>query len=160
MINSPINKEMLKAYQEVLPTLNDWDKSRQAELWSKDRIDGYLMYKFHRSSARIVEETGLQIQSYLYEKYGKSEKLFPHNFQVIKILGTLKSCLVESPMKCQTVTFLTGEFENKTVEADANSSFEYTFDEPVYAFAALWSNEINLDIPKWFRRPYHRMSYE
>jgi hypothetical protein len=160
MINSPINEERLKDYQEVLPTLTDWDKSKQTEFWSKDRIDGEAMYKFHRSSARIVEETGLQIQSYLYEQYGTAEKIFPHAFQIIKISNSLKSCQTTDPIKYQTITFLNGDFVNKTVEAKAGESFEYSFDEDVYAFGILWSNEINLDIPKWFRRPYHRMSYE
>jgi predicted nuclease of restriction endonuclease-like (RecB) superfamily len=160
MIYSPISEDMLREYQSVLPTLTSWDKSKQSEIWSKERIDGELMYKFHRTSARIVEETGLQIQSYLYEKYGKEKKLFPHNFQIIKISNTLKSCEIIEPIKYQTVTFLNGEFVNKTIEADKDNYFEYNLNEITYAFGVLWSNEINLDVPKWFRRPYHRMSYE
>jgi hypothetical protein len=160
MIDTPINEDMLKTYQEVLLNLNVWNKSKQIKIWSEDRIDGELMYKFHRTSARIVEETGLQVQSALYNKYGNTEKIFPSNFQIIKINGKLNSYSISDPIKYQTITFLNDKFINKTIIADSNDKFEYDLENTTYAFGILWANEINLDVPKWFRRPYHRMSYE
>lgn len=160
MIDTPINEEMLKTYQNVLFVLDSWNKSKQNKIWSEDRIDGELMYKFHRTSARIVEETGLQIQSALYNQYTNSEKLFPYNFQIIKIDNKIKSYDIVDPIKYQTITFLNGKFVNKTIIAKQNDKFEYDLDSVTYAFGILWSNEINLEVPKWFRRPYHRMSYE
>jgi len=52
---------LLEPYKEVLKSLTEWDRSKQPEFWSQKRIDGEMMYKIHRHSARIVEETGLSV---------------------------------------------------------------------------------------------------
>lgn len=157
MIKTYILKEDLENYKEVLPTITDWDKSKQPNLWLPNRIDGEMMYKIHRRSSKIVDETGLRIQGIIYDLIGDSEKIFPYYYQILKIDRVLE--VPKSIDNCflQTITFLTGEYEDNTFVIEPNNLHMYAPQKTEYAFAIGWSKEVNPNTPKWFIRPYYRM---
>ena len=113
-MHTHIPSSLLEPYKDVLKSLTQWDISKQPEFWSPERIDGEMMYKIHRHSARIVEETGLSVQQILYDNHNVSDKVFPFYHQVIKVNGILNSVESDEDVFCQTFTFLNGQFENST----------------------------------------------
>jgi hypothetical protein len=154
-----IKKDLLLPYQEVLPSLEDekWNLSKQPKIWSDKRIDGEMMYKIHRHSSRIVDETGLIVQNQVYDVFGDSEKIFPFYYQIIKIEGEFSTPKLIDGMECQSLTFLNGKYENSTYIIEKGHTHSLYTEETLYAFAIMWSKAINEDTPKWFIRPYHRM---
>ena len=152
-----IPASLLDPYKEVLKSLDQWNISKQPKLWAEDRIDGEMMYKIHRHSARIVEETGLSVQQIIYDNHGVSEKVFPFYYQVLKINGNIANAKFEDDTFCQTLTYLNGEFENSTFVIKNGESYSNTFEQDTYAFAVIWKFYENPITPKWFVRPYHRL---
>jgi len=152
-----IPSSLLEPYKEVLKSLTEWDLSKQPELWSEQRIDGEMMYKIHRHSARIVEETGLSVQQILYDNHNVPDKIFPFYYQIIKINNSLKSIELDENTFCQTFTFLNGEFENSTFVIKDKEEYYKLFTEDTYAFAIIWKTYENSLTPKWFIRPYYRL---
>jgi hypothetical protein len=148
---------LLEPYKEVLKSLTEWDRSKQPEFWSQKRIDGEMMYKIHRHSARIVEETGLSVQQIIYDNHNVSDKVFPFYYQVIKVNGTLNAAKCDEDTFCQTFTFLNGELENSTFVIKNKEKYSQSFEEDTYAFAIIWKAYENPITPKWFVRPYHRL---
>jgi hypothetical protein len=156
MIFTNIPDKDLSDYMEVLFNVDKWNISMQPDLWSSNRIDGNIMYKIHRHSSRIIDETGLLIQQILYDNLQNKDKLFPYYYQIIKFDNSIKN-VKNIENICQTFTFLNGKDVNKTVIVKPDESFTYEVDKETYALAIIWSNEINEKIPKWFIRPYYRL---
>ena len=156
MIYTSIPTEDLDNYQKVLNEIKDWDKSNQPELWSKERIDGEMMYKIHRKSSRIIDETGLKIQQIIYDNFDNNIKIFPYYYQIIKF-NELKSIKKDHNYLYQTFTFLNGKDVFGTTVLNKEEIFEYSSTDTCYALAILWDTEINEKTPKWFIRPYHRL---
>lgn len=152
-----IPSSLLDQYKEVLKSLTQWDMSKQPELWSNQRIDGEMMYKIHRHSARIVEETGLSVQQIIYDNHNPPGKVFPFFYQVLKVNGDLSSIKFDDDTFCQTFTFLNGEFENSTFVVKNKEQYSNFFADDTYAFAVIWKTYENPITPKWFVRPYHRL---
>ena len=160
-----IPSSLLDPYKEVLNSINQWDISKQPELWTKDRIDGEMMYKIHRHSARIVEETGLSVQQIIYDNHwpsscileDKDQKIFPFYYQILKINGSINNAQFDDDTFCQTFTYLNGEYENNTFVIKNGESYSNNFNENTYAFAIIWKFYENPTTPKWFVRPYHRL---
>jgi hypothetical protein len=152
-----IPDSLLIPYKEVLQSLTKWNISKQPQFWTEDRIDGEMMYKIHRHSARIVEETGLSVQQIIYDNHGVSEKVFPFYYQILKINKDIKNADLDQDAFCQTLTYLNGKYENKTFVIKNGESYINTFQEDVYAFAIIWKFYENPITPKWFVRPYHRL---
>ena len=148
---------LLKPYQEVLKGLTEWDRSKQPLIWQEQRIDGEMMYKIHRHSARIVEETGLSVQQMIYDNYKEIDKIFPFYYQIIKIDNYFENAKVDEDVFCQSITYLNGEYENNTFLILNGETVLKQFDKTVYAFVIIWKKELNPDTPKWFIRPYHRL---
>ena len=156
-MHTHIPSSLLEPYKDVLKSLTQWDISKQPEFWSPERIDGEMMYKIHRHSARIVEETGLSVQQILYNNHNVSDKVFPFYYQVIKVNGTLNAVESDEDVFCQTFTFLNGQFENSTFVIKNKEQYSNSFTEDTYVFAIIWKTYENPITPKWFVRPYHRL---
>lgn len=152
-----IPASLLDPYKEVLRSLTEWNLSKQPKFWSEQRIDGEMMYKIHRHSARIVEETGLSVQQILYDNHNVPGKAFPFYYQIIKIQGELKPAIFDEDTFCQTFTYLNGEYENSTFVIKPEERYSQNFSEDTYAFAIIWKLYENPITPKWFVRPYHRL---
>lgn len=152
-----IPSSLLDPYKEVLESLDQWNLSKQSKLWTEDRIDGEMMYKIHRHSARIVEETGLSVQQIIYDNHNVSEKVFPFYYQILKINGGIENAKFDEDTFCQTLTYLNGEYENSTFVIKNGESYSNNFDNDTYAFAIVWKMYENPITPKWFIRPYYRM---
>jgi hypothetical protein len=157
MIHTDIIEEDLINYQKILPTIKDWDKSNQPQLWSEQRIDGSSMYKFHRRSSKIVDETGLAIQKIVYDNYYNEKTIFPYYYQIIKFNDKISNKKNIENSICQTFTFLNGKDVEKTIIVKPEENFEYKVQEDTHAFAISWSENFNTQDPKWFTRPYHRL---
>jgi hypothetical protein len=152
-----IPSSLLDPYKEVLISLDQWNLSKQPKLWTENRIDGEMMYKIHRHSARIVEETGLSVQQIIYDNHNVSEKVFPFYYQILKINGNIENAKFDEDTFCQTLTYLNGEYENSTFVIKNGESYLNNFNNDTYAFAIIWKMHVNPITPKWFIRPYYRM---
>jgi hypothetical protein len=157
MIYTNIIKEDLINYQKILPTITMWDKSNQPELWSKERIDGSSMYKVHRRSSKIIDETGLFIQKIVYDNYYDKKTIFPFYYQIIKFNNKINSKKNIENSICQTFTFLNGKDVQKTVIVKPEEDFEYRVKDNTYALAISWSENFNPKDPKLFIKPYYRL---
>lgn len=157
MIHTHIPASLIEPYKEVLKSLTQWNISKQPKFWSEERIDGEMMYKIHRHSSRIVEETGLSIQQIIYDQHKDIKKIFPAYYQIIKIKGKIKPAIFSEDMFCQTFTYLNGKYENMTFVVKDEKDYVEDFAENTYAFAIIWQLNQNPTTPKWFARPYHRM---
>ena len=157
MINTNITKDDLIDYQNVLIDTDQWDKSSQPDLWSKDRIDASMMYKIHRRSSRIVDETGLKIQQIVYDNFYNEKTIFPFYYQIVKFNDKINNAKNIEDSICQTFTFLNGVDVDCTVIIRPEEDFEYKVNQDTFAFAISWSTNFNTQDPKLFYNRYYRL---
>jgi hypothetical protein len=157
MIYTYIPEQDLKKYQQVLFETNQWDKSEQPELWSKNRIDASKMYRINRQSSRIVDESGLRIQEIVYDNYYNEKTIFPYYYQIIKFNNKINNVKNIERSICQTFTFLNGKHANNTVIIKPEENFEYNVNQDTFVFAISWSDTFNQKDPKTFYNRYYRL---
>lgn len=159
-VQSDLPNEDLLMMVEGLKSLTQWDISTNPKYWSESFIDADYIYRIHRPSTRVVEETGLVIQDIVSAEFQTQETIFPDFFQINKhgnnFIRTEKKPLNKI---CETITYLNGPLKNQTVIVYNDSDFyaiENETDQTIYTLSMFWGYDKNPMYRGWFINKYFR----
>lgn len=159
-VQTDIPEKDLNDIVNGLNSLNIWNISNNPAYWSNSFIDADYIYRAHRPSMRIIEETGLTIQDIVTAEFEIKDTIFPNFFQVVKS-DKIFNRVVSSPSDkiCETITYLNGPLKNQTVIVYNNSdmyAIENLNNEIVYTLSTFWSYTKNPMYRGWFINKYFR----
>lgn len=159
-VQTNIPKNDLDIIVDGLSSLDIWSISKNPGYWSNYFIDADYIYRAHRPSTRIVEETGLLVQNIVNIEFATTKTIFPDFFQIVRYDKdfVIKDKLPKNII-CQTVTYLNGSLKNKTVIIYNNSDFyklEDNNEDTIYALCTFWTYEKNPMYRGWFINKYFR----
>jgi hypothetical protein len=154
-MDTPANKDHIIGIKEKLDALCPLNRFGDSPHWSSDCVSADQVYRIHKLTQRLIEETGVIIQEQVTDLFNAETKVLPYNIQLIKIdRNIFNTDIVTEGQICQTITPITEDC--KTYVLRNNSGDVQIGDLALgdYAIATYWTEHRDKRYKNWFIGKY------
>lgn len=154
-ISTPANYEHLDGIKEKIDAVCPLNKFNDIPHWSSDCVSADQVYRIHKLTQRLIEETGVIIQGQIIVLFEPDDKIFPYKMQLIKIdRNTFNTDIIVEDQICQTITPLTKPCNTYILPNDQGNISIDDLNLGEYAIATYWTKHRDLKYKNWFIGKY------
>lgn len=149
------NGEDLIDIKEKIDKVLPLNKFNDVPNWSTDAISADQIYRIQKFVGRVVEETGVLLQSQVIDRFNNTNKVFPYMIQLIKIdRNTFSTDIIVEDQICQTITPLKNECKTYILINNSGDVVVPDLVDGDYAIASYWTEYRDLRYKNWFIGKY------
>lgn len=154
-IDTPANKDHILDIKGKLDALCPLNRFGDTPHWSSDCVSADQVYRIHKLTQRLIEETGVIIQGQITDLFNTEKKVLPYNIQLIKIdRDIFNTDIITDGQICQTITPITEDCKTYVL---GNNSGNVQIGDLVlgdYAIATYWAEHRDKRYKNWFIGKY------
>ena len=155
VILTPANQEHIDGIKEKIDAVCPLNRFDDIPHWSSDCVSADQVYRIHKLTQRLIEETGVIIQGQMITLFEPDAKIFPYKMQLIKIdRNTFNTDIIVDDQICQTITPLTIPCNTYVLPNDHGDVTVDNLGLGEYAIATYWTKHRDPKYKNWFIGKY------